>query len=176
MDTPFFQTSFLITKEDYISSQLTKNDSLTPKENKIILFVLGILAIGCGTVAFLQLHGSIYHKIGLLFLILTGFYILSYYHVIKPWRVRKKAEHFYDTHQRNIGSKNIRLYPDKLEIYAENRSLTIPKKYICQIIEGKHTILLFIDKNECVFFPKRIFQQHQLTEFQNAYHEKYVHL
>ena len=70
---------FLVTKEDYVNMTVDKNSYLTPKENKIILRVMGMIAVCCGAAAFVSIRESIYQILCWLILILIGFYALSYY-------------------------------------------------------------------------------------------------
>ncbi len=168
------ELSFLVTKEDYVFQALEKQHYLTPKENKIILYVIGLIAVGCGTAAWLHLNGSIYQKTGFAALILSGLYAVCYYDIIKPLLVKRRAAAYYEIHQKYIGSKRVRLYADKIEVIAENRSLHLPQKYIYRIVEGKHSLLVFLDRNESVFLPKRVFSEQQLTEFRSVYQENCV--
>ncbi len=176
MDSTVIQISFLITKEDYLSMELEKQHWLTPKENKVILCIIGLTALCCGTAAFFGRPGSLYHQFGLLLLILTGFYAISYYDLVKPFLIKKQAERFYEKNHRNIGSQIVRFYEDRFEMTAENRSLHIPYRYLYKIVEGNKILLLFTDKNESVFLPKRVLSEQQLFRIRSICHEKYVHL
>lgn len=174
MEKPFLEESFLITEKDYVNMSAEKNKYLIPKENRIILRILGILAICCGTAAFINIRNGIYQTVCWVLLIIIGLYVLCYYDIINISMIRKQSAAFYNIYKKSIHSKSVRLYSDKFEIKSEERRLVIPKKYIYKTVEGKNTIIIFIDKNEFCFLPKRIFSEAQLENFRSFYKEKYI--
>ena len=96
MDKINIEECFLITKEDYVNMSLDKKKFFIPKENKIIFRVLGIIAVCCGVTAFINIRESIYQIICWFILIIIGLYVLSYYDVIYPVNIQRKASRFYD--------------------------------------------------------------------------------
>ena len=169
---PFLETGFLITQEDFVNMSLTKQKYSTPKENRLILRILGFLAVLCGVAAYIVLRGSIYQIICWILLIAIGLFALFYYDVINPSMIRKQAKNFYDFNKNAITSKTVRFYDDAFQISSENYKLSVPKSYIYTAVESKTTILIFLDKNEFCFIPKRAFSEEQLKQVQNFLHSK----
>lgn len=176
MNTPFLETSFLVTESDFINMSLTKKQYLTPKENKIILRVLGFIAVLCGVAAYAFMRNSAYQIICWILLILIGLFALFYYDVISPSMVRKNAKAFYNFNKSALTSKTVRFYDNAFEIYSDNYRVSVPKKYIYKIVESKNTVMIFFDKNEYCFIPIRVFSDEQLErlhEFALSDKEKY---
>ena len=171
MEKPFLEESYLITKQDYINMSSDYRRYNTPKENIIILRVLGIIAVCIGIAAFININGSVYQNICWIFLIIIGFYTLSYYDVISPSITRKQAAGFYDVYKGSIHSRTIRFFDDRVELTSEERKLRIPKKYLYKIYVSKDTVMIFTDISEFIFIPKRVLSESQLT-FVKSYSEK----
>lgn len=177
MKTPFLETGFLITKEDFVYMTLDVKKYNTPKENTLIMRILGFIAVCCGVAAYIEIGGNIYQQICWLVLIAIGLFALFYYDVINPSMLRKQAKNYFNFNENSIGSRTVRLYDDFFEINSETYKVSVPKKYIYKIVESKHTILIFLDKNEYCFIPKRIFSDDKLEELHSFLDsEKYVKL
>ncbi len=171
MEKPFLEESFLITKQDHINMSIDYRRYITPKENIIILRVLGIIAVCIGAAAFINIKGGVYQSICWIVLIVIGFYTLSYYDVISPSITRKQAAHFYDVYKGSIHSKTVRFFDNRVELTSEERKLRIPKKYLYKIYVSKDTVMIFTDISEFLFIPKRVLSESQLT-FIEGYSEK----
>ncbi|MGN1458054.1 MAG: YcxB family protein [Acutalibacteraceae bacterium] len=169
---PFLETGFLITEEDFINMSLTRQKYSTPKENRLIMRILGFLAVLCGVAAYIVLRGNIYQIICWLLLITIGLFALFYYDVINPSMIRKQAKKFYNFNKNAITSKTVRFYDDSFQINSDNYKLSVPKKFIYTAVESKTTILIYLDKNEFCFIPKRVFSEEQLKQVQNFVHSK----
>lgn len=165
MKTPFLETGFLITEEDYVHMALENKKYNTPKENRFIVRILGIIAVFCGICAYFVIRGNIYQLICWLLLVAIGLFGLFYYDVINPSMVRKQAKNFYNFNKNIIESKTVKFYDDEIKIFSENHKLSIPKKYIYRIAESKHTVFIYFDKNEFCFIPVRIFSETQFAQF-----------
>lgn len=165
MSKPFVEVSFLVTEEDFINMELTKKKYSTPKENKIILRVLGFIAVLCGVGVYVFIGGNIWQSICWILLIVIGLFCLFYYDVINPTIVRKQAQKFYNFNKFDISSKTVKFYEDeKFEMISGNYKISVPKKYIYKTINGNNTIIIFFDKNNYCFIPKRVFSAEQLEK------------
>ena len=129
MNKPFIEASFLVTGDDFTDMVLTRKKYNTPKENKIILRVLGFIAVLCGAAAYAFIKSNIYQIMCWIVLILTGLFALFYYDVINPSILRKQSRNFYNFNKNAIVSKTIRFYDNAFEIYSENYRVSVPKKY-----------------------------------------------
>lgn len=165
------EETFLVTEEDFINMQLSKIKYLTPKENILILRIMGIIAILCGTAAFINVRGNIYQIICWFLLIAIGLFCLSYYDVINPVIIRKQAGKFYHFNQKAINSKTIRLDHQEFSITDEEHTIKLPVQYIYQIAETSSTVLIFFDKEEFGFVPKRILSEEQLELVREFFEE-----
>ncbi len=166
---------FIVTEKDYVNMMNDVNQFRIPKENKIILRILGIIAVCCGTAAFINLRESIYQTICWIILIIIGFYVLSYYDVINPVQIKKQASKFYRYHSKMIkNAVTFQMNDELIHILSETHQLHLPKKYIHQIAECNHTILIFIDKNEFSFIPKRVVNDDDIRHLKNFADDKYI--
>ena len=162
MSNTLIKESFLVTEEDFTDMQLEKRKITVPKENKIILRITGIIAIACGTAAFINIGGNLYQMICWSILIFTGCYALSYYDFIDAALIRRDAADFYNYNQKYISSKIIEFTSDEFRISDEEHRLMIPKKYIYRIYIEKKTVFIFTDPENFSYIPKRILSEKQL--------------
>lgn len=154
--------SYLITAEDFVNMQLAKEKYQTPKENSMILRILGVIAVLCGIAAFMNVRNSLYQVICWILLIFIGLAAISYYDIINPYLIQKQAEDFFELNSSEIASKTVIFTEEEFELSEENHKIKIPKNYIYCIAESKNMILIFFDQNEFSFIPKRVFSEEQL--------------
>ncbi|MBQ8134840.1 MAG: YcxB family protein [Clostridia bacterium] len=169
--------SFLITEEDYIDMCLSRQKYMIPKENKIILAVMGIIAILCGTAAFINIRGNVYQIICWFLLIGIGLYVLSYYEVINPLITKDHAVKFFRYNQKLINSKTFTINSKTFSMTDQMHCIKIPIRYIDKIVESKTTLLIFTSKEEFTFVPKRALSKEQINIIRSMIaEEKYVRL
>ncbi len=169
--------SFLITEEDYVNMCLSRQKYFIPKENKIILAVMGIIAILCGTAAFINIRGNAYQIICWFLLIAIGLYVLSYYEVINPLIVKDHATKFFRYNHKLINSKTFTFNSESFGMTDQMHQIKIPVKFIDKIVESKTTLLIFLDKEEITFVPKRVLSKEQINIIRSTIaEEKYVRL
>ena len=135
---------------------------MIPKENKIILRILGMIAIACGTAAFINIRENIYQIICWILLIITGFYAVSYYDFIDAAFTAKNAAEFYNYNEKDISSKKIEFTEEAFRISDEEHRLMLPKKFINRICIEKKTVFIFTDPENFSYIPKRILSEKQL--------------
>ncbi len=162
MSNTLISESFRITKEDFVNMQLEKRSLMIPKENKIILRILGMIAIACGTAAFINIRENIYQIICWILLIITGFYAVSYYDFIDAAFTAKNAADFYNYNEKDISSKKIEFTEEEFRISDEEHRLMLPKKFINRICIEKKTVFIFTDCENFYYIPKRILSEKQL--------------
>ncbi len=171
-ETILWEESFLMTKEDYIDYSQEKSRMMTPKINMILLRIFGILAVCGGVIAMIYGSSEFWIKASFILLILIGFYLLSYYEVIVPVMVRNRAVRIYEFYQRSMVSQTIRLYADRIEVMSEDRKLRLMKKKIYGIREGKNSWILFYDRENFCYVPKRILDESRFSYFEELADEK----
>lgn len=166
MGESYIEASFLVTEEDFINMTLSKKKHTTPKENILIMRILGFIAVLCGIGAYAFIGGNLYQIICWILLILIGLFCLFYYDVINPAMIRKQAKNFYSFNKSAISSKTVRFYENgAFEMVSANYKVSVPKKYIYDISDNDNTIIIFLDKNNYCFIPKRVFTEEQLEYF-----------
>ena len=177
MDKINIEECFLITKEDYVNMSLDKKKFFIPKENKIIFRVLGIIAVCCGVTAFINIRESIYQIICWFILIIIGLYVLSYYDVIYPVNIQRKASRFYDYNDKILKNAfTLNISDNDFKITSEIYKICVPKKYLYKIIEGNNTFMFFIDSNEFLFIPKRALNTDEIMQIKKFAGDKYIKL
>lgn len=154
--------SFHITEEDFIGMSLTLAKYRSPKENRMIFRIVGIIAVVCGAVAFINIRDTVYHTICWFLLIAIGLYVFSYYDVINPFLMKSQARQFYSSKGETLNSKTAIFSEDRFELRDEEHTLSLPWKYIYKAVEGKETLMIFVDMNEYCFIPKRVLDDKEL--------------
>lgn len=154
--------SFLITEEDYIRMQLEKRSYQVPPENKILLRILGMLAVFCGAAVMIYVRGEFWQQFCWILLIVIGLYNLSYYDVLDPVMIRNASVRFYRFNQKSISSRTIEMTDETISLVSEDHRLKLPKKYLYRIIETASTVFFLIDRDEFIFLPKRVLSEEKL--------------
>ncbi len=166
--------SFLITEEDFISMQLSRNKYIIPKENKMIFRITGIISILIGSAAFINIRENIYQIICWFLLIAMGCYVMSYYDVINPYLIKKDSSEFYKRNKKEISSKTVILTENEFSVRDNKHHLKIPLIYICAIAESKTTVLVYTDIEQFCFIPKRVLNENQIKKIRSLFvDEKY---
>ncbi len=148
--------SFLPTEEDYVNMCLERQKYITPKENIIIFFITGIIGILSGTAGMINRSSYMSENICWLLLIASGLFVISYYDIIKPFIVYNAASKFYRYHEKDINSKTVNITEDTVTVNDELHKISIPRKNIYDIYEGRKTLFVFLDKEEFIYIPKRV--------------------
>ena len=155
--------SYRITEKDFLSMSVLRARYLTPKENKIILRIVGIIAAVCGAAAFINIRGNIYQTVCWFLLIGVGLYVFSYYDVTDPFLTHRQAQAFYRYNSESFNSKTVIFTPSEFSISDEAHKLSVPIKYIYSAVEGKDTLIIFIDTEHYYFIPKRVLSEEKLA-------------
>ena len=133
------------------------------KENKIILRIVGIIATVGGAAAFINIRGNIYQTICWFLLIGVGLYVFSYYDVTDPFLTYKQAQAFYRYNSESFNSKTVIFTPTLFSINDDSHKLSVPPEYIHSAVEGKNTLIIFIDNEQYYFIPKRVLSEDKLS-------------
>lgn len=154
--------SFLVTEEDFINMQLARRCYYVSPKRKIILRIMGMIAVFSGAAATIFVKVGVWQMFCWILLILTGFYMLSYYDVIDPLMIKKASSRFYQFNKNAINSRTIEFAEDKFSVISEDYKLELPEKYIYCIAESPSTIFIFTDKSEFVFIPRRVLSDEKI--------------
>lgn len=155
--------SFRITEDDFVCMSAALAKYRCPKMNKIIFRIMGIIAVACGAAAFINIRDTVYHTICWFLLIAIGMYVFSYYDVIDPFLMKSQAQQFYRSKGESLNSKTAVFGEERFELRDEEHTITIPWQFIYSVVEGKDTILVFVDMNEYCFIPKRVLDDDKLS-------------
>lgn len=164
---PIFDTSYLVTQDDYVDFALAQRKFFRKRDNRILFKVMGILSvcIGVGTYIFLGSKSNIYQKICWCALIVIGLYLLFYYDVIDVSLTITEAKRFYARNPKSMTAKQVILTAENVSIRSENYEGDIPIKYIYKIVDGKNTIIFYFDKINYCIVPKRVLSEEQMERF-----------
>ena len=153
------QVSFLPTESDYVMMCLERQKYLTPKENRVLFPVAGIIDIVCGTLGMILRGESVFEMICWLLLIAAGLLILSYYDVIKPFFIAGSAASYYRYHQKDINSKTICINAESITVSDELHRISVPREYVYKIYQAKKTLFIFLDQEEFIYIPGRVIEE-----------------
>ena len=128
--TPILTADYIITEHDYIHTSLAQRRFKTSKSDRLIMNILGILAIFIGLYMLIFSGDGIIKTICWILLIAMGLFSVSFYEIIGPSLVRYQAKNEYNANKEKIGSRNIAFYEDEVKIFYidENDYISIPKR------------------------------------------------
>ncbi len=171
------RVSFLITENDFLDMSILRSYCTIPRTNKIVLLITGITAVLCGGLAFINIGGNIFQNICWVLLIFIGFYCISYYDVIEPLLMKSQARSFYRYNKEKLGSREFVFGGKYFEMKSDDHKLRIPAEYIFKAVEGKNTVIIFLDNDEYCFISKRILDEEKLETLRSFIgEEKYKRL
>ncbi|MGN0537599.1 MAG: YcxB family protein [Acutalibacteraceae bacterium] len=163
--TSIFDTSYLITEDDYVDFALAQRKFFRKRDNRILFKIMGILFVCIGVGTYLFIGGNIYQKICWCALIVIGLYLLFYYDVIDVSLTIAEAKRFYARNPKSMTAKQVVLTADSVSIRSENYEGDIPINYIYKIVDGKNTIIFYFDKINYCILPKRVLSEEQTERF-----------
>ena len=108
--TPILTADYIITEHDYIHTSLAQRRFKTSKADRLIMNILGILAIFIGLYMLIFSGDGIIKTICWILLIAMGLFSVSFYEIIGPSLVRYQAKNEYNANKEKIGSRNIAFY------------------------------------------------------------------
>lgn len=164
---PIFDTSYLITEDDYIHFAFTQRKFFRKRDNRVLFKIIGILSVCIGVGAYLFVGSNIYQKICWCALVLIGLFLLFYYDVIDVSLTVAEAKRYYAHNPKSMIAKQVVLTKENLSIRSETYEGNIPLKYIYKIVEGKNTIIFYLDQINYCLVPKRTLSEEQTERFEN---------
>lgn len=164
---PIFDTSYLVTQEDYVDFALVQRKFLRKRDNRILFKVLGILSVCIGVGTYIFLGGNIYQRLCWCALVFIGLFLLFYYDIIDVSLTISEAKRFFVHNPKIMIAKQVILTEESISIHSENYECNIPLKYVYKIISGKNTIVFYFDKVNCCFVPKRAISEEQTERFES---------
>ncbi len=155
--TPILTADYIITEHDYIHISLAQRRFKTSKGDRLIMNILGILAIFIGLYMLIFSGDGIIKTICWILLIAMGLFSVSFYEIIGPSLVRYQAKNEYNANKEKIGSRNITFYEDEVKIVSDRYRGNIPYRYFFQVLDDKKVIIFYLDENDYISIPKRLF-------------------
>lgn len=156
--------SFCITEEDFLQMSVLRAKCITPGPVRMLFRISGVIVTACGVAAFINIRGSLLHTVCWILLIAVGLFVFSYYDVIDPFITQKQAQAFYKYNSDDLISKTVIFNSSGFSIYDEFHKISIPAEYIYKAVEGKNILMIFIDKEEYYFIPKRVLSDEDLAD------------
>ena len=177
--TPILTADYIITEHDYIHTSLAQRRFKTSKSDRLIMNILGILAIFIGLYMLIFSGDGIIKTICWIMLIAMGLFSVSFYEIIGPSLVRYQAKNEYNANKEKIGSRNIAFYEDEVKIVSDRYRGNIPYRYFFQVLDDKKVIIFYLDENDYISIPKRLFTDKDndaLERIKSLLGKKYVRI
>lgn len=175
--TPILTADYITTEHDYIHTYLSRQRLEISKGDRIILSLLGILAVFIGLYMLIFVGGSFVKNICWILLIAMGLFSVSFYEIINPSLARIRAKNEYNANKDKFASMSIAFYEDEVKISSNRYKGNIPYRYFFQVIEDKKVIILYLDKNDYISIPKRLFNDKDdeaLRKIESLVGKKYI--
>mgnify|MGYP003209865799 CR=1 FL=1 len=176
-ETPILTADYITTEHDHIYTYLAQQRFETSRGDRIIMGAVGILAIFIGLYMLIFVGEIFIKKICWILLVAIGLFLASFYEVINPSLTRIKAKNEYIANKEKFVSKNIAFYEDKVVINSDRYKGNIPYRYFFQVLEDKKVIIFYLDKNDYISIPKRLFtdkDDEALRKIESLVGKKYV--
>lgn len=177
--TPILTADYITTEHDYIHTYIAQQRFEISKGDRIIMSTLGILAIFIGLYMLIFVRGGLIKHICWILLVAMGLFSVSFYEVISPSWARIRAKNEYNAHKDKFVSKNIAFYENEVKIVSDRYRGNIPYRYFFQVLEDKKVIIFYLDKNDYISIPKRLFtdkDNEALKKIKSLVGEKYIRL
>ena len=162
--TPILTADYIITEHDYIHTSLAQRRFKTSKADRLIMNILGILAIFIGLYMLIFSGDGIIKTICWILLIAMGLFSVSFYEIIGPSLVRYQAKNEYE---------------DEVKIVSDRYRGNIPYRYFFQVLDDKKVIIFYLDENDYISIPKRLFTDKDndaLERIKSLLGKKYVRI
>lgn len=158
-ETPILTADYITTEADYINTNMAQLRYETKGFDKVLTQVLGVIAICCGVCTLIFVGGSFIKNMCWILLILIGMFLVSLHEVINPYMTRTKAKKVYEANKDKFVSRNIFFYDDYVKIVSDRYKGNIPYKYLFCALEDRNVLILYLDKNDYISIPKRVFSE-----------------
>ncbi len=178
-NTPILTADYLTTEYDYIYTNLAQLKHETKTLDKVIMIVLGLTAICCGVFTLIFVGGGFLKNVCWVLLIVIGLFLVSFHDVINPSMTRTKAKKVFNANKDKFVSRNVMFYEDSVEILSDRYKGNIPYKYLYYVLEDKNVIVLYLDKNDYISVPKRLFSEKDeksLERLRELIGQKYIRI
>lgn len=167
--------TYLMTKDDYISCMLAARAGRTDKQDKRLFIFSGIMLCAVGAVLQIfrvKMISEYQEKILAAALGVLGAVFIAYYDLIAPLIVKIKAERFCNKNTDKMISNTITVCDDGITVKNARYTAQLPYEMFSGSYNGKEVIVLYINKEECVFIPKRTLNESSLNEVVKIINEK----
>lgn len=163
--------TYLMTKDDYISCMLAARAGRTDKQDKRLFIFTGIMLCAVGAVLQIFRVKMISEYLAAA-LGVMGAVLIAYYDLIAPLIIKIKAERFCNKNTDKMISNTINVCDDGITVKNARYTAKLPYEMFSGSYNGKEVIVLYINKEECVFIPKRTLNESSLNEVLKIINEK----
>lgn len=174
---PILFVNYITTEHDYIYTSLAQKRDEISKTDRIIMCGLGILAIFLGLYMLIFSNDGLIKNILWTLLAAIGLFSVSFYEFTGPVLVRNRARNIYNANKEKFVSISIAFYEDEVKIISDRYKGTIPYKYFFRVLEDKRMIIFYLDENDYIAVPKRLFSDKDSESFEKIrelFGKKYV--
>lgn len=155
-EAPTLSVNYLTTEQDHINTRMAQLRDEARLSDRVIMQILGIIAICCGVAALIFVGGGFFKNFCWVLLIVIGLFLISFHEVINPAITRSRAKREYASNKDKFVSIGILFYEDRVEIESDRYRGNIPYRYLFKVVEDKNVIILYLDKNDYISIPLRI--------------------
>lgn len=176
-NAPILTANYITTESDHIYTYMTQLRYETKVYEKVIMLILGLIAICCGVFTLIFVGGGFMKNICWVLLILIGLFLISFHDMINPSMTRTRAKKEYVANKDKFVSRNISFFEDHVKITSDRYKGNIPYKYLFYVLEDKNVIIFYLDKNDYISIPKRVFSDKdhkELEKLRGLIGEKYI--
>lgn len=174
---PILTADYITTENDHIYTYLAQQKHETSKFDRAIMGILGIIIIFLGLYMLIFIGGDFIKNICWVLLVAIGLFLVSFHEVINPSLTRVRAKNDYNANREKFASKSIAFYESEVKIVSDRYKGNIPYKYFFQVLEDKKVIIFYLDKNDYISIPKRLFtdkDDEALKKIESLVGDKYI--
>lgn len=171
--------TYLMTREDYINCRVAEKTGKTDEQDNRLLIFAGIILCAVGAITyifrikFLELYQE---KLLSAVFGIVGICLIAYHEFIMPMLVKIKADGFCKRNPEKMISHTITLCDTAIKIKNDRYSAALPYEMLNGFFADKKTIVIYINKIECVFVPKRTLDEQVRQNFISLLREKTAEL
>lgn len=163
---PLFESSFLVTEEDYIHYCDCLRKAQTTKSEKRLLQVLGFLLVLLGALGLVFVAGDAFVKLLFALGVVLGLGMAFYVDFIQTYMARKQSRHFFQTHQDRFVAQHISFLEDRMQLQSDRYEGEILYSELYRCVEDSATFVFFVGLNQAYFLPKRQLSSEEVQQLQ----------
>lgn len=164
--TPILSADYITTEHDYVYTSLAQRKVRISRGDRIIMCVLGTLAIFLGLYMLIFSSGGLIKNICWTLLIAIGLFSATFYEFTGPVLIRNRAKNIYRANKEKFVSISITFFEDEVKITSDRYKANIPYRCFFKVLDDKRVIIFYLDENDYIAVPKRLFSDKDRGNFE----------